>query len=236
VQKKSRDKDEIISEEENGIRHWYFPASVYNNQKQGNYYRNLVYLLQLHIENKENLIFHLNYNQSKVLADRLKEVFECKVIAVVHYSDWGFTLQGNISRLRTILKNEQPDDFEKRIQASVEFDKSFYSSVDHIICLSEYMKDILCNDYKLSHEKISVVPNGLSDSYKRINKSKLRKKWHFTKDEKIILFAGRLNDIKGLTYLIAAFREVLKVYPCRLIIAGDGNFNVYMKEAKDICT
>ena len=38
-------------------------------------------------------------------------------------------------------------------------------------------------------------------------------------------------------FLIKAFREVLEQLPnCRLMIAGNGNFETYLHDAKDICT
>jgi glycosyltransferase involved in cell wall biosynthesis len=99
------------------------------------------------------------------------------------------------------------------------------------------MKDILCEEYKLKHKNISVVPNGLRDTYEPVNIRKIKHNKYFTDKEKIILFAGRLDDVKGLKHLISAFREVLKSYrSCRLVIAGNGSYDLYMKETKDICT
>ena len=49
------------------------------------------------------------------------------------------------------------------------------------------------------------------------------------------MFAGRLDEVKGIVFLIQAFRKVLETYKnARLLIAGDGSFNRWMKEAKDI--
>lgn len=57
----------------------------------------------------------------------------------------------------------------------------------------------------------------------------------FDKEDKIILFVGRLDEIKGLDVLIKAFREVLHKEPkARLLIVGDGNFKTYMEEATDL--
>ena len=40
-----------------------------------------------------------------------------------------------------------------------------------------------------------------------------------------------------LSYLIRAFREVLKIeLDCRLIIAGSGNYDLFFQEIQDICT
>ena len=57
----------------------------------------------------------------------------------------------------------------------------------------------------------------------------------FDAEDSIILFVGRLDSIKGVDFLIKAFRRVLDVHPhARLILAGDGSFNTYLKECSGI--
>ncbi len=238
------DKEAVCMTEEEGVRQWFFPApqtvnlTMTHNKQQDRYFRNIVYLLKLHIKGTQNLIFHLNFNQCTVLAGELKKAFDCRVLAMVHYSDWAITLSGNLSRLKTILAKEQPDHPGKEIRQSVENDRLLYLTVDRVVCLSQYMQHILCKEYCLNPTKISIIPNGLSDHpYKVTDRKALRKKWLLPAREKIILFAGRLDDIKGLGFLIEAFRKVVQTYPqCRLIVAGDGVYNIYMKPAIDIST
>ena len=238
------DKPQFQIEEIEDVKNWYFPAPVRELRstdftKQSElYYRNIVYLLRLHIEDKNDLIFHLNYNQSGKLADTLKKAFDCKIVTVVHYSNWSFSVHDNLPRLRTILNEVHPDDFGINIKKSVEEEKSYYSKADRVICLSNYMQKILCSDYGIDSAKISVVSNGLTDMEEPKPDIKLlRKKWNVLSKEKIILFVGRMDKAKGLAYLIKAFREVLKIYPkCRLIIVGSGSFDKYTKVSQDICT
>jgi glycosyltransferase len=92
----------------------------------------------------------------------------------------------------------------------------------------------LQDDYKIKPDKIIVIYNGLTDNNSILEKSVLRKKYRIP-DIPIILFAGRLDSIKGLTYALRAFRIVLKTHPeCRFIIAGNGEFNTHMIECEDI--
>ena len=120
---------------------------------------------------------------------------------------------------------------------SFEEEKKYYSTVDHIICMTHYMKDILCKNYGMDIAKISVIPNGLQDISNKLDNMTLRTKWNISAEEKIILFAGRIDEVKGVIFLIKSFREVLKNHPnCRLIIAGSGNYDMCFQEAKDICT
>ncbi len=237
-------KPEKKPEEIGSIQHFHIPAPINRNtlldwgQQNDLYYRNVVYLLQLQIKNTDRLIFHLNYNHSDRLAESLKKAFDCKIVTVVHYSNWGFSFYDNLQRLRSILNEEHLDSFGENLKKSVEGEKLFYSSVDHIICLSGYMYEILCRDYQIDPARITVIPNGLADVADAIvDKRLLRKKWNVPLRDKLILFAGRMDTVKGLEYLLKAFRDVLQAYPrCRLVIAGDGVYNKYTKESQDICT
>lgn len=75
--------------------------------------------------------------------------------------------------------------------------------------------------------KCSVVPLGIDINYlknsnaKKINLSK-------DKDEKIILFVGRLSYYKGVEYLIEAMQWVIR--KSKLLILGDGKLRAQLEE------
>ncbi len=238
------EKPQIQVEEVSGIKHWYFPLAMLDqrttsNQKQWElYYRNVVYLLKLKLKGQKNLIFHLNFFESSRLAEELKNAFDCSIVAVSHFFNWGFTIYDNIERLHHILQDENPDSFGKNLQESFEEEKEYYSKVDHVICLTNYMKEVLFREYEIDISKISVVPNGLCDMTDVVyNTRLLREKWNIPPQEKIILFAGRIDEVKGVIYLIKAFREILKNNNnCRLIMAGSGDYDKCLQESTDICS
>jgi len=256
------DKPQIQYEDVDGIRYWCFPAPIQEqwtsvNQKQRELYlRNVVYLLQLHIQDKTNLIFHLNYLESSKLAEELKNTFDCRIITTVHYVDWGFTMYDNLPQLQNILSDAHPDDFGNKLQKTVEEDKSYYAKADRIICYSHYMYDVMCRYYDAEPAKTFFIANGMQDNEQlkeknyelriakqrsavakyELNKTILRKKWNIRAREKIILFVGRVDEIKGLSYLIESYRHVLSFYSqSRLVIAGEGNYAKYIKDSQDIC-
>lgn len=98
-----------------------------------------------------------------------------------------------------------------------------------ILFVSSYSKSIfeglIKKEFKSSLEKKSLIlPMG-------VNVNKLRtktgigkiKKPHNIKSEKILIFIGRLEERKGLTYLINAIPTVLSTkFDVRLFILGDG--------------
>ena len=163
-------KPQIQFEETNSIRHWYFPKPLRKNKvldhkrKAELYYRNVVYLLKLHIQNKKNLIFHLNYIDCKPLMDSLKTVFDCKIVLVVHYLESVMTLLGNISRLRRIISqtDELTNEEDKVAKNAFLKEKTIFQAVDKIICLSNHTYNMLHNDYQTDKEKVAVIPNGLT--------------------------------------------------------------------------
>ena len=163
---------QIQFEEIDGIRYWHFPKQLTEQrtidyQKQIElYFRSIVYLLQLHIEDRKDLIFHLNYMDSKPLANSLKTVFDCKIVLVVHYLESCMTLLGNISRLRRIIlqPNEQTNEEDKLANIFFQKEKELFHSVDKIICLANHTFELLHQYYQIDKEKMVVISNGLSDA------------------------------------------------------------------------
>ena len=165
------EKPHIQTEEKGGIRYWYFPSPIpeertanYKKQREM-YFCNVVYLLQLLIEDKKELIFHLNYMNGKPLADSLKIAFNCKIVLVVHYLESVMTLLGNISQLRRIISqpNDPTDAKERFAKISFQEEKEMLHTVDKIICLANHTFDLLHQVYQIDKEKMIVIPNGLFD-------------------------------------------------------------------------
>lgn len=235
------DQPQIKYERIDGILHLYIPSPIQWEEdlyaQWSLYHRNVVYLLQLHITDKKDLIFHLNYNPKIELVEELKKAFDCKIILTVHYFDWCFRLLGNLSKLKRILETQYTvlGNKSKRIIETFQKEKDTFLIVDHIICLSNYTRHILQNDYKINPDKIVIIYNGLTDTNIFVEKNVLRRKFHIPYDIPVILFVGRLNQIKGLKYALKAFQVLLKKYPdSRFIIIGNGDFDYHMKECEDI--
>lgn len=54
-------------------------------------------------------------------------------------------------------------------------------------------------------------------------------------EDQIILYVGRLNQIKGVYYLINAFRKLLDCLPnVHLLVVGDGDYSAYLSECEGI--
>jgi len=238
-----RDEPVIRMEEIEGVRHWHIPDAMEDtlyldyDSRAKQYYCNVTNLLLLLIQDTRRLVFHLNYTQNRSLAEALRKTFDCKIVFTIHYFNWCFGLSGNISLFKNILVmhgTDKEDKIKKSVIESYRKEKELFDTVDRIICLSENTRQILTDDYQIMQDKITVIYNGLTDSNPVIDKRNLRQKYHIP-NIPILLFAGRLDDIKGLTYVLQAFKIIInKQIDCHLIIAGSGSYDIYLKECEDI--
>lgn len=94
----------------------------------------------------------------------------------------------------------------------------------HVICNSYFMKNEIKNLFGKPEENIFVVPNGIN-----VNKfDDQERDWDFRRNyaadhEKIIFFAGRIVNEKGIQILLQAAPKILANYPnVKFVIAGRG--------------
>lgn len=72
-------------------------------------------------------------------------------------------------------------------------------------------------------DKIEIIPNGINLSeYQNLpERGKFRKKYNINNNEKVILYLGRINKIKGIDLLIRSFVDVSKeLKGTKLVIVG----------------
>jgi teichuronic acid biosynthesis glycosyltransferase TuaC len=108
------------------------------------------------------------------------------------------------------------------------------SLFDHVISVSEDLKEKLISDYRVSPEKITVIHNGVDkDKFKPMDKAQARSLCGLTEDCRYILAISRLSSEKGLEYLLESMMK-LKTENVKLALIGDGplygTLNNYVKE------
>lgn len=102
------------------------------------------------------------------------------------------------------------------------FNKNILRDAKKVIAVNK----IETNDfpmYKIPKEKIEIIPNGidLSEYFDLPAKGAFKKKIGIDKDDKIILYLGRIHRIKGIDVLVKAFASVIrKLDDVRLVIVG----------------
>jgi glycosyltransferase involved in cell wall biosynthesis len=120
-------------------------------------------------------------------------------------------------------------------------EKNMYETVHQIIALAPETVELLQTVYKINHEKISLVPNGLQDTYRRLSEkdlNQLKAKLFIPLHEKVILFVGRVKNVKGIYQIINSLKKVVNIFPdFRLIVTGTiFNIKMIMEYADDIAS
>lgn len=100
------------------------------------------------------------------------------------------------------------------------FGKIIFSRADAVICISEYEKRLVESDFDVKG-KITKIPNGLNLSeFENLKSQRNDKKGH-EKKEKVLLYVGRLEEYKGVQYIIQSLPELRNF---RLRIVGKGPY------------
>lgn len=187
---------------------------------------NIALILYPYIEQTEQIIFHLNFTKDYFVAKALKKYYKCKIVLTVHCSEWSFQLLGDRQKLFEMLKkkNRKPS----KIYQTMIFERKLMTEVvDNIIAVAYHSYNDLINIYHVPADKITIISNAVCDKFKFISETEsMQIRNSFFTEENLIVFAGRLAYIKGIDYLIEAFKIVLTRLPnSRLIIAGDGTID-----------
>lgn len=238
-------EEEFCVVKNNNVNYYYIPDALQDNaadSKINIYYRNVWLLMYPFFPKGESdkFILHLNYYQHSCFVDYFKRDFPLgKCCFAIHYMDWCFKIKGNKTYFEKIInrkKNAIEGEIEKSVLGIYEKEKLLFDKIDYIICLSDRTKGLLNNCYQIASEKMVVIFNGIKNEFismKNKEKKMVRKELLFEKDEKIILFVGRLDEIKGVDKLIKAFRKIVTSRSdCRLILVGDGFYSQYLSESK----
>jgi glycosyltransferase involved in cell wall biosynthesis len=79
--------------------------------------------------------------------------------------------------------------------------KRIFEKADKIVCVSNYEKDLVIKQFKVSEGKIVVIPNGINlEEFKGLEKR--------NKNYRAILYVGRLEKYKGVHYLINVLQKL----------------------------
>lgn len=100
------------------------------------------------------------------------------------------------------------------------------NAADRVIAVSRLTKAVVHSKYGVPDEKIDVVYNGVEQHDAQPDQGIA-----IERDEKIVLFLGRITMQKGPEYFVQAAKRVLEVYPkVKFVVAGSGDMAVRMIE------
>ncbi|MBW6537177.1 MAG: glycosyltransferase family 4 protein [Mariniphaga sp.] len=174
--------------------------------------RNIARVVSQYLPSGNENIIHMNYLFQYFVANALRKEISGKVIFTQHVFALEQQLAGNYF------------DIESEV----------YSAVDKIITVTQHGKSHLINK-EVDADRIEVIYNGIDPGHFNNNSGKrIKEKYGLGEAEKIILYSGRIDPIKGLDYLCRAMNGLVKKIPgSRLVIAGNGNYEQLIQSARN---
>ncbi|MBN4049092.1 glycosyltransferase family 4 protein [archaeon AH-315-M20] len=153
------------------------------------------------------------------LAYKAKKEFKLKYI----YFDHGINTTG-------LLNNSVHEVYMKLF---LFFNNITLKNIDEAFSVSKYLSNQL---WKESGIKSKVVYNKIDKKRfnRKVKRNKVRKKYNL-KNNKILLYVGRIAPHKGIHLLLKSFNIIKKQIPnAKLIIVGKPTFNNYFRKLKKI--
>lgn len=184
------------------------------------------YYLASKIYKAKDVLCHFNTFGHEILTTKFRDDFGAKIIFTVHYSS-----SSQWYGKKEIITNNKVQEMKfKREQAFLK------DCCDCVIAISHFSYEKLVELYKIDSEKIHLILNKTDVvQYKYMEKNNLRDYYGFSHDDKLIIYAGRLDVNKGIVNLLRAFKKLLSHMPnAKLIIVGSGDYNTVFSEIKPL--
>lgn len=167
---------------------------------------------------KENLsydILHCHYYLSGVAGLLLMKKLQKDIPLIVTFH--------TLALMKNLVAR---DELEREDKTRIDAEVKLVQKADKIVAASESDKEYLVHLYDCPPEKILVVNPGVDTSvFKPINKEKARKAIGAGSIDKLILFVGRIEPLKGIDVLLYAVKILLEKNPglniCLWIVGGD---------------
>ena len=194
----------------------------------GQYYTVLDKFFRLYIADSQENVFIFNHTPCEFLIKTVKSSFPLsKLVFVIHDMVWTGAMLGSKAELKKYALIENKELFEKEypemLPKFIE-EKHMFEEVHQIVALAQETSELLRTVYRISDKKISFIPNGLQGSYHKPSekeKNQLKEKLFIPFHEKLIVFAGRVRNVKGIFQVINSLKKVVKTYPdFRLVVIG----------------
>jgi D-inositol-3-phosphate glycosyltransferase len=154
-------------------------------------------------------LFHILWNNKFQLFDR--------TVLMLYYRLLGKKIVFTAHNVNA-GKRDLNDSWLNRLSLKIQ-----YEWCDHIFVHTHRMKSELVADFRISEEKVSVIPFGINNTVPNTSLScaEAKRQLGVEVSDKTLLFFGNIAPYKGLEYLVAAFAELLKKNGTfRLLIVG----------------
>jgi D-inositol-3-phosphate glycosyltransferase len=148
---------------------------------------------------------HSHYWLSGLVGTRLRQAWGVPHVTMFH-------------TLGEVKNRSSQVEHESRLR--IEAEASVAMAADAIVCATEHEKSLLVHLYGAEPDRIHVIPLGVDlEVFRPLDKEAARRELGF-KDERIILFVGRLEPLKGVDILINAASMLESDMECSVLIVG----------------
>ncbi|MBX3255005.1 MAG: glycosyltransferase [Chitinophagaceae bacterium] len=225
-----RSKTSVLIEKaiDQNILNFYVPYDIGSPNQPVNNDEELIKLIKNSFAKRSGIILHFNWINHLMFAQRFKQQAPCiRIVLTKHCIPWRDLVTDNYKIFNSVNRKLLGKDLSPYLPIILAAEKIAYISVDYIICVTFFAKNALQRVFQVTEKNISVIHNGLNvDLFVKDKRRLLREKFGFSQNEKIILYAGAINERKGVYDLLTAFRNILKKKSSlRLIICGSGDYS-----------
>lgn len=187
----------------------------------------------LQVKGGGSLIQKLKANLTAVF--RLRRVLRLEnpdvAVGMGGMTNWGLILAAGLARtgMAVIIGEHGAAALEYRKDRVTSYvisllNRFLYPFADRIVAISEGVQEYLVQDRKIPREKIFTIHNPVDIArIQKLSQEQVDDPWLRDQDKPVVLWVGRIAAVKGLEYLIGAFKRVLREIDARLIMVGEGS-------------
>ena len=191
---------------------------------------NFVHVHQLPVSSK-------NFFSYPSIGSKINKFIQANNINLVHVRSRGpawminFMSKNNIKTISTFHNVYGGNSFIKKM-----YNKGL-SKMDHLIAISDYVKETVIQKYNITNKNISVINRGIDTEYfnQPINntyKEDFINRHQIDKSKKIILFPARLTRWKGQLEFVDVIRKI-STESILVLFAGDTKNDSYAKQLRE---
>lgn len=155
----------------------------------------------------EKVIVHVNQLDKLNIGKMKLEGIDYRIVFTLHF----------------LLEECMFDNMKERV-----FTDDNIGGVDKFIAVTRYGQNVMTDNFGVPPEKTTLIYNGIRLHHgEELDRERIRAKYGFGPNEKLILCVGTVLKNKGLFSLTKVFCEMSKTMPdIRLVIAGNGSFDL----------
>lgn len=180
-------------------------------------------------EQKKGIYGENLFNEVKLYAERAKKIVMKEHFDIIHAHDWmtyPAAIEAKKLTGKKLILHIHATEYDRTGDIGGnpkvhEIEKQGLELADKIISVSQFTKNKIMQKYGIPENKIKVIHNAVDFDVEETVPFKI------SKDEKVVLFLGRITLQKGPDYFVDAAKKVLEKDPnVKFIIAGSGDMEL----------